>query len=296
MPARSATLALAAASLGLSVAVGQASGVRITSPASGARIIGPFALVQGDVPRNAGVTVNDTPGLVEGDRFVAMIAVDATVSTLAVVARDFTGVLGTDSVRVTVESPSSEDSLRLTAAPRAGAAPLTVRFKLAGLIDVRQFSLDADGDGRPDAQGGTFAAPTFAYSRPGIYAATLTATDTRGTSHSAVTMVQVSDSAALDARLQFVWSSVKAALRSRDVARAGEFLHSDTRERYRQQFDRMSPAILADIDQTMTTIRLVEIGLGGAEYAMLRQQDGRTLSYAVWFQLDRDGLWRLRRF
>ena len=296
MKGRSATLSLAAALLGLSVAVGQASGVRITSPSPGARITGPFAVVQGDTPPNAGVTVNDNPGLVEGDRFVAMIPVDATVRTLTVVARDFTGVVGTDSVRVTVESTPGEDSLRLTPAPRAGAAPLTVRFRVGGLTDIRQFSLDADGDGRPDAQGSTFAGTTFTYSRPGIYAVTLTVTDSRGTSRSAVSMVQVSDSAALDTRLQLVWSSLKAALRSRDVARAVEFMHSDTRERYRQDFDRMGPATLVNIDQTLTSIRLVEIGFAGAEYEMLRQEDGKTLSYGVWFQLDRDGLWRLRRF
>jgi hypothetical protein len=29
---------------------------------------------------------------------------------------------------------------------------------------------------------------------------------------------------------------------------------------------------------------------------MLRQRDGQTRSFAVWFQLDLDGLWRLRRF
>ncbi|MGH7346758.1 MAG: hypothetical protein ACREK4_17745, partial [Candidatus Rokuibacteriota bacterium] len=292
MRTRSAPLVLAAVSLGLSVAVGQASGVRITSPAPGARITGSVAVVQGEAPPNAGVTVNDNPGMVEGGRFVAVIPVDATVRTLTVVARDFTGVLGTDSVRVTVQSTPGEDALRLTPVPRAGAAPMTVQFRLRGLTDVRQFSLDADGDGRPDAQGSTLAGATFTYSRPGIYAATLTVTDTGGASRSAVGMVQVSDSAALDARLQFVWSSLKTALRSGNVARAVEFLHSDTREVYRQDFDRMSPATLANIDQTLTTIRLVQIGFAGAEYSMLRRQDGKTLSYAVWFQLDRDGLWR----
>jgi hypothetical protein len=40
----------------------------------------------------------------------------------------------------------------------------------------------------------------------------------------------------------------------------------------------------------------VEVGFGGAEYEMLRVRDGQTLSFAVWFQLDQDGLWRLRRF
>ncbi len=46
----------------------------------------------------------------------------------------------------------------------------------------------------------------------------------------------------------------------------------------------------------MTAIRLVELGFGGAQYEMLREDDGETLSFAVWFQVDHDGVWRLRRY
>jgi hypothetical protein len=60
------------------------------------------------VPQNAGVSVNKFPGFVEGDRFVALVPVDATVTALTVVARDFGGVLGTDSVRVKVQPPEGD--------------------------------------------------------------------------------------------------------------------------------------------------------------------------------------------
>lgn len=280
----------------MSVPTAQPSSVRITSPAPGATITGRIAVVQGDVPRNAGVTVNNFPGFVEGDHFVALVPVDATTTALSVVARDFAGVLGTDSVRVTVQAASREDAVRLTAAPPGGVAPLTVGFSLHSLVGINQLSFDADGDGRPDVQGRTFTGVTFTYSRPGIYVATLQVTDTQGSSHSTATVVQVSDPTALDARLQFVWSSFKDALRSGDVARAVQFMHSDTRDRYREHLSRLSPTTLANIDQTLTPIRLVEVGFAGAQYEMLRQRDGRTLSFAVWFQLDLDGLWRLRRF
>ena len=80
------------------------------------------------------------------------------------------------------------------------------------------------------------------------------------------------------------------------IGRAAGFLHSDTRDAYQAQLALLNPATLANIDQVMTTIDLAEIGFGGAEYEMLRVRDGQTLSFAVWFQLDQDGLWRLRRF
>jgi hypothetical protein len=116
-------------------------------------------------------------------------------------------------------------------------------------------------------EGRAFADVKFTSSRPRIYLATLHVTDIDGTSHSAVTLVHVFDPTALDARLQAVWNSFPVQL-------------VDAR----------------NIDQSMMSIRLVEVGFGGAQYEMLRPRDGRMFSFAVWFQLDFDGLWRLRRF
>ena len=74
-------------------------------------------------------------------------------------------------------------------------------------------------------------------------------------------------------------------------------IHSDTRAAYQDAFNQLLPVLwTTDIDQIMTTIQLVEIGLGGAQCKMFRDQDGQTYSFPVWCQLDADGLWRLRRF
>jgi hypothetical protein len=292
---RAVVVVIVAGWLGWSSPVVHSSGVRITSPSPGATISGPTAVVEGEAPPDAGVTVNEIPGLVEGGRFVALVPVAAATS-LTVVATSWNGVVGTDSIRVTVVAAPDDEPMRLTASPAGGLAPLTVRFSLSSLVGIDQASFDADGDGRPDSREREVTGFTFAYSRPGIYAPRVEVKDTEGRSRSAATIVQVSDRIALDARLQFVWSSFKAALKSGDVARAVEFLHSSTRDRYREQLSRMSRATLINVDQIVTSIRLVHVGFGGAEYEMLRQQDGRTHSFAVWFQLDRDGLWRLRRF
>ena len=68
------------------------------------------------------------------------------------------------------------------------------------------------------------------------------------------------------------------------------------RDRYQTQFSQLNPGTLANVDQIMTSIALVEVGFAGAQYEMLRPSDGQVFSYAVWFQLDLDGLWRIRRF
>jgi len=40
----------------------------------------------------------------------------------------------------------------------------------------------------------------------------------------------------------------------------------------------------------------VETGFGGAQYEMLRQGPDQVQSFAVWFMIDSDGIWRLRKF
>ena len=73
-------------------------------------------------------------------------------------------------------------------------------------------------------------------------------------------------------------------------------MHSETRAQYEEVAKQLPAAKLADIDQIMTQINLVEVGPGGAQYEMRRDKDSQTYSFAVWFQLDQDGLWRLQRF
>jgi hypothetical protein len=136
----------------------------------------------------------------------------------------------------------------------------------------------------------------FTYATPGLYLPTVTVTDARGTRHTAAAVIQVYDRAALDTLLQGKWSNLKDALRAGDIPRAVTVLHTDTRAAYEAQLRRFRPATLANLDRYMTTIQLIEVGPGGAQYEMLRQRDGEILSFAVWFQVDQDGLWRLRRF
>jgi hypothetical protein len=275
--------------------------VTITEPAAGATVAAGDLLVRGTVSAPPGVTlgvsVNGVPAVVEGDQFAALVPVDETVARLTATASDLTRVISTHAIAITVLGGASpEPSVQLLASVNGGVAPLTVGFELSSLVGVSQVALDADGNGAVDVKGPTLDGQTFTYSRPGIYVATVRVTDDQNRVHTAVALVQVSDPAALDARLQAVWQGFKDALKAGTLPQALAFLHRDTRAAYEAQLSRFSPGTLANIDQYLTTIRLVEVGFGGAQYEMLRVRDGQTLSFAVWFQVDQDGVWRLRRF
>ena len=128
------------------------------------------------------------------------------------------------------------------------------------------------------------------------HAPRLTATDADGNVYTAVGIVHAADPGVMDARLQPVWQGVKDALRVDNVTSAAAFMHSDTRADYQAMWSLLPPETLASIDQIMTTVQLVEVSPLSAQYEMQGTDNGQTYSFAVWFHLDQDGLWRLHRF
>ena len=273
--------------------------IRITGPAPGSPVVGPVTVVRGTVPASSGgdigVTVNEMPAFVEAGQFVALVPVDASVSQLTVTARNFSGATLAQHT-IAVVGQAGSPIVTLEAIPGGGLSPLTVGFRLSAGVGVAGLTLDANGDGVPEIQGTTLLGQTVTYPRPGVYTPQVLLTDPQGRVYSASTVVHVYDRGPLDARLQAVWQGLQDALRVGDVNRALTFVHSDTRESYRDLLTQMSSYSLANIDQAMTTIRLVEVGFAGAKYEMERPRGSQVQRFSVWFMLDVDGLWRLRRF
>ena len=241
-------------------------------------------------------SVDGTPGLVEGDRFRAQLPLGPAAVNATLLVQDFSGVLATVSIPVPVAPEKSSPTEAFRVNHPAGLAPLTTGFAYSGAGRGTHARLDADGDGTVDADETTLSTFQFTYRHPGLYLPRLTVTDANGKISTIVSVVHVTDRAATDARILPVWQGVKAALRAGDVAAACRFIHSEKRDAYETVWKQLPAAKLTNVDQIMTQIKLVEVGPGGAEYEMLREEHGQTFSYSVWFQLDRDGLWRLRSF
>jgi hypothetical protein len=276
-------------------------GIAVQTPVAGATLNDFRVFVTGNFDTSlapeVGINVNGVVGLIDGDRFATLVPVDPTVTTITAVATNFAGtILASDTVPVTVVAPSTDTVVHLIPSPPGGLAPLTVGFSLSTIAPMSQVALDLDGDGSIDFQGTSLTGQQFTYNEPGLYTPTVRVTDNQGQIHTAVTFVQVLDQAVLDTQLQLVWHGFKNALRSGDVSQAVAFLHSESRAAYQAKLALFNATTLANIDQYMTSIQLVEVGFGGAQYEMIRNQAGQAVSFSVWFRIDQDGLWRLRRF
>lgn len=280
--------------------------IRITEPLDGATVTTPSVWVRGTVesgddvtvaiPLPPGAIISSLPASTAAGTFAVEVPIDAATSTLSAIATDVTtGATATQVISVVVQPDPPAALSGFTALPAGGLAPHVVTFNVS-LGDVTRIELDLESDGAVDFDGTTLEGLPFAYDRPGIYVPTLRATTTDGQVLTYRTVVEAYDREALNVRLQAIWNGFAEALQSGDVPRAVGFIHGDRRTAWQEYFDQLLPDELADEGAGFTTIEMIQVGRGGAEYEMLREENGRVFSYPIALVVDIDGQWRLWQF
>ena len=114
-----------------------------------------------------------------------------------------------------------------------------------------------------------------------------------GGTHRAAAVVRVYARAELDAILQKRWRTARDALRRGDVeAAVGEFI-TDKRATYRTMLNALAIPV-ADFGRRLGGIRFHALSGPRAEYDITASNDGVQTSELVVFEIDDDGIWRLR--
>lgn len=190
----------------------------------------------------------------------------------------------------------------LSVLPPAGPAPLTVeiRWWVYPVDNPVRVEFDVDGDGIPEWSRpgfGTEHGPrTYTYRQEGQYRFTVRVEDHGAQVRTYTAPVSVLSPAAFDAKLQSRWTTLKGALGRGDLAAALDCIHSESRSRYRKVFEALSPLSPREVDRILTTIRFVEHHGTEAIYESSRTDRGVVKSFEVRFEVDADGVWRLRMF
>ena len=187
----------------------------------------------------------------------------------------------------------------LIVTPPSGPAPLDVDIRW---FDYRypaiaRFDFDF-GDGTVDAsvpmEGEHYPRRRHHFASPGRYIVTVHLHPaTGGRTTSLQEPVQVFAPDAFERELQARWSTLRAALRRRDLTAALDCFTVSSRARYEAAFRALFIDRATNVDDVLTPITLVRHERAHAIYEMARKDDSRTKSFDVRFAIDADGVWRL---
>ena len=275
-------------------------GIAIQSPVAGTTVNESMVLVTGlfdtSLASEAGIRVNGFATLQDGNEFATFVPIDSQLTTLAATLMDSAGnLIAGHTVPIYVQPPNAAPHLFFRPSPAIARESQPVEFTFTSINPFTQIQLDGNGDGAIDYTGSTLQGVAFSFAASGLYYPTISVTELGGTVRKATTIIQVFDSIQLDMLLQNKWTAMKNALRAGDISGAVSHIVMRRRATYEAMFNALTVP-LANIDQLLSSIAFLEQRGIEAEYEMMVTGGGVQYSYMVLFEIDEDGIWRVKFF
>lgn len=280
--------------------------VKITSPATGSVINKSKVIVQGNlsnVSGETGVTIQGSGASgeisvlsqVNGSSFAGIISLQQGANTITVTATDDSGYKATDTI--TVQTDTLQEPIRLTAIPSSGIPTLTVTLEAEANISnsISNYQWDLNGDGIIDQQGGGLSKITASYQYSGLYFPKVTVTDTQGNTYTETAIVNVLSKEEMDALLKGKWEGMRGKLATGDVEGAVGYFADGSKERYQGIFTALKDKI-SNIAGEMREIQLIYLKNNIAKYRIRRLENAGEITYYIYFELDKNGLWKIKEY
>ena len=276
--------------------------VAISFPSDGATITSPYVTVKGAIINSTGnetgVTVNGIVATVYNNQFIAgHVPLTEGSNTITVTATDTDGNTATTSI--TVNAVTTGHYVRLTSNIESGIAPLEVTLRIDGSFSIKESSLNITGPVQPEIISSSPDEYTVKMTIDGIYYLTVNVTGPDSNVYQDTIAVTMMNRAQLDNLLKAKWEGMRTALASQDVEEALTYYSEETKLIYNDLFNALY-SYLPQIAQEMQGIQLIYAKNNTAKYRMRQDElyGGRniTLTYYIYFVIDRDGVWKIYRY
>ncbi len=177
----------------------------------------------------------------------------------------------------------------------ANDTPRLVAFKVtpAPGTTIQTIEADFNGDGSIDVT--TTHVDTllqFYYATPGAYDATFIVTDKDGRVYRTSVPVVIKSSAETDQLLRGLYTGMLDRLRVGDIESALNAVSGGMRDKYRSIFTALKPNLPTVVNQ-LGTLQAGTIGEEMAEYVLIRNQNGTSRAFLIYFLKGEDGVWRV---
>lgn len=273
--------------------------VHIDNPALNASVAGGAISVSGTLraPPNTGVTVNGAVAEIVGDKFHAGSVSLAPDNQLTAIATTQDGRMLTHTIQVV---PGSLPVFSMNLSADAGIAPfiatMTESLRVVNGVDaswVQRVEADFNGDGIIDATAPNLDTPLkYTYSTPGVYTARATVVLYGGTVLTDTRTVVAQNFADRDTLLRGIYSGMLDQLRVANIDGALTAVSGGMRAKYQAVFMALQPNLPTVVDR----LGILQGGVLGhelAEYTVLRNQNGSSRAFLIYFLRSEDGVWRI---
>ncbi|MBI3354676.1 MAG: carboxypeptidase regulatory-like domain-containing protein [Nitrospirae bacterium] len=271
--------------------------IQITSPYSNTTIYNDKITVSGVINANTadiGVTVNGKPAAIVGNQFVVN-EIPITIGQNTITARitDITGNTATTSI--TIYGEQTQQPIRLTAIPESGITPLTTKLTIENSLINSTGYLSYTGPAMIEINQINNIEIDLKITAEGIYQITYIATDNLGRQYTDTIAIAAISRDAIDNLLKGKWGLMKEALSQGDIENALIHFSENSKSKYRQIFTLLQNNI-SSIAAGMQQIQLIYLKDGIAKYRIRRQEAQGEITYYIYFEQGKDGIWRIRQY
>jgi DNA-binding beta-propeller fold protein YncE len=275
--------------------------ITITSPANEETINKAKTIVKGTIKsetKDVGIKVDGILAEIKGNEWIANnIPLTIGANTIAATATDSQG--NTDTKTITINTNDITQKVELSANITSGIAPLTTYFSASTSFIPVSYQMDYEGDEVVDYTGTIFENISHIYTSEGIFYPTITVTDNQGNTYSDTIAITVMNKAEIDTLLREKWEGMKTALANQNIAQALNYHLDEARQLYSDIYTAFFDQ-LPQHAQEMQDIQLVYAKNNTAKYRLRENElyggSMETISYYIYFVIDKDGLWKIYRY